>query len=63
MEINPFYIYQQLEDFNLKFIDVIYEETEEKAIEKIKPRIKEKSKKDIKFFCIKAKNRKPIKFN
>lgn len=63
MEINPFYIYQQLEDFNLKFIDVIYEETEEKAIEKIKPRIKEKSKKDIKFFCIEAKNRKPIKFD
>ena len=59
-ELKPFYIYQQIEDYSLKFIDVIYEETEQKAINKIMPRIKEKQKRDIKFFCIAAKDRKPI---
>ena len=59
-ELKPFYIYQQIEDYSLKFIDLIYEETEKKAINKIMPRIKEKQNKSTKFFCIAAEHRKPI---
>lgn len=59
-ELKPFHFYQQIEDFSLKFIDVIYSDNKEKAIKTMEPRIRNLQKKDRNFFCIESVNKNKI---
>ena len=55
--LKPFFFYQQIEDYSLKYIDVIYASSKENALKQISPRIKTKISNQKRFFCIESLNK------